>query len=186
MPRCLKKGNTGVVNNGIVVPTSPSYFYEDEIFRLTKSGEVEFGMVTENWEMYSSESEDSEDERESDKVPKGHVAVTWHPSGREGVVPESKVSESVSTFCYTESLIQVLINSIQVHLSDRSLMPGDVVRRLIYGKDTQRGYARSVKVRAVVQTLGTKDVFPSVPASSLQPVQVIRHSILVINALLHC
>jgi len=57
-------------------------------------------------------------------------------------------------------------------LSDRSLMPGDVVRRLIAGKDTQRGYARSVRVRAVVQTIGSKDVYPNVAASSLSPVQV--------------
>ena len=58
---------------------------------MLKSGDLEFGMVTENWEMYSSDSDESEDERPSDKVPKGHVAVTWHPSGREDVIPEAKV-----------------------------------------------------------------------------------------------
>lgn len=57
-------------------------------------------------------------------------------------------------------------------LSARSLMPGDVVRRLIAGKDTQRGYCRSVKVRAAVQVVGTKKVIPNVFASDLVPVQV--------------
>jgi len=94
MPKPQKKGNgtakaTG--NETAVVSAGPLYFYEDEIFRVSKFGDVEFGMVTENWEMYSSESEESDEDHESDKVPKGHVAVTWYPSGKEGVVPESKV-----------------------------------------------------------------------------------------------
>ena len=37
-------------------------------------------------------------------------------------------------------------------------MPGDVVRRLIRGCDTQRGYCRGVSVRASVEILGTKQV----------------------------
>jgi ubiquitin-conjugating enzyme E2 O len=51
-------------------------------------------------------------------------------------------------------------------------MPGDVVRRMIPGKDTQRGYARAVRVSAVVQTIGSKVVIPNVLASNLTPVQV--------------
>lgn len=56
-------------------------------------------------------------------------------------------------------------------------MPGDVVRRLIAGKDTQRGYCRSVKVCAAVQIVGTKKVIPNVTASDLVPVQVMFSSI---------
>ena len=37
-------------------------------------------------------------------------------------------------------------------------MPGDVVRRLVKNKDTQRGYCRSVEVFATVQIVGTKQV----------------------------
>jgi ubiquitin-conjugating enzyme E2 O len=63
--------------------------------------------------------------------------------------------------------------SIQkVKLSDRSLMPGDVVRRLVAGKDTQRGYCRSVRVSADVQVMGSKKVIPGVLASNLTPIQV--------------
>lgn len=51
-------------------------------------------------------------------------------------------------------------------------MPGDVVRRLIAGKDTQRGYCRSVRVAADVQVVGSKKVIPNVAATSLLPVQV--------------
>ena len=64
----------------------PLYFYEDEVYRVLKSGDVEFGMVTENWEMYSSD-----DESDTDKVPQGSVAVTWHPKGKEEVLTEGKV-----------------------------------------------------------------------------------------------
>ena len=46
----------------------------------------------------------------------GRIRVAWHPNGEEEVVREKNVG-----------------------LADRSLMPGDVVRRLIAGKDTQRG-----------------------------------------------
>lgn len=33
----------------------PSFFYEDEVFKVNKNGDVEFGMVTENWDMYSTD-----------------------------------------------------------------------------------------------------------------------------------
>jgi len=59
-----------------------------------------------------------------------------------------------------------------VKLSDRSLMPGDVVRRLISGKDAQCGYCSGVHVFADVQVLGSKKVIPGVLARNLQPVQV--------------
>ncbi len=37
-------------------------------------------------------------------------------------------------------------------------MPGDVVRRLIRGRDTQRGYCRNVDVSASVEIIGTNQV----------------------------
>ena len=49
-------------------------------------------------------------------------------------------------------------SSFQIGLADRSLMPGVVVRRLIRGRDTQRGYCRNVEVRASVEILGTNQV----------------------------
>jgi len=69
---------------------APSFFYEDQVYRVGKNGELEFGLVTENWQMYSSDEEDEED-GPSDKVPQGHVAVTWFPKNKDEVVLESKV-----------------------------------------------------------------------------------------------
>ena len=78
------------------------YFYEDEVYRITKKGTLQFGMVVENAEFASSD--ESEDEEES-PLKAGQVRVSWYPAGREEVVSDKKV-----------------------HLADRSLMPGDVVR----------------------------------------------------------
>src|SRR5688572_17962422 len=66
----------------------PQYFYEDEVCRTAKSGEVEFGMVMENWEMYAS---DDEDDSDLSRVPRGYVSVNWHPKGKEETVREAKV-----------------------------------------------------------------------------------------------
>lgn len=76
----------------------PSYFYEDEVYRVSKSGDVEFGMVTENWEMYSSS--DDED-MQTDKVLPGHVCVSWFPKGKEEVLPEAKVYDNVTSYAGT-------------------------------------------------------------------------------------
>lgn len=60
----------------------------------------------------------------------------------------------------------------QVGLADRSLMPGDVVRRLIRGKDTQRGYCRQVHVTSSVQVVGTNLVILNVDSNDLTPLEV--------------
>jgi ubiquitin-conjugating enzyme E2 O len=54
-------------------------------------------------------------------------------------------------------------------------MPGDVVRRMIKGKDTQRGYCRHIKVTASVQVVGTKQVIPNVKSENLVPLEVSGH-----------
>lgn len=51
-------------------------------------------------------------------------------------------------------------------------MPGDVVRRMIKGKDTQRGYCRDISVTACVQVVGTKQVIPNVKSEHLVPLEV--------------
>lgn len=56
-------------------------------------------------------------------------------------------------------------------LADRSLMPGDVVRR-VSGKDSQRGYCRSVNVMADIVVIGTNTAITSVRSSELIPLQV--------------
>ena len=78
------------------------YFYEDEVYRINKKGLLQFGMVVENAEFASS---DESEEDEESPVKAGQVRVSWYPHGREEVVSDKKV-----------------------HLADRSLMPGDIVR----------------------------------------------------------
>lgn len=103
-------------------------------------------MVLENAEFVSSDEESDVDEE--DKVTKGSIRVAWYPKGEEQVLPERKVG-----------------------LADRSLMPGDVVRRLIRGKDTQRGYCRQVHVTSSVQVVGTKHVILNVNSNDLTPLE---------------
>lgn len=122
------------------------YFYEDEVYRVNKKGNIEFGMVLENSELVSSdENSDAED---GGRMKKGHIRVAWHPTGVEEVIPERKVC-----------------------LADRSLMPGDVVRRMVKGKDTQRGYCRDIRVTASVQVVGSKQVIPNVKSEHLIPLE---------------
>ncbi|XP_042893465.1 (E3-independent) E2 ubiquitin-conjugating enzyme-like isoform X2 [Penaeus japonicus] len=122
------------------------YFYEDEVYRFNKKGKLELGMVLENAEFVSSDEEFDVDEE--DKVTKGSIRVAWYPKGEEQVLQERKVG-----------------------LADRSLMPGDVVRRLIRGKDTQRGYCRQVHVTSSVQIVGTKLVILNVDSNDLTPLE---------------
>lgn len=53
-------------------------------------------------------------------------------------------------------------------------MPGDVVRRLIKGKDTQRGYCRHIHVKSDLLVVGSKQVICQVDSSQLSPVEVIH------------
>lgn len=51
-------------------------------------------------------------------------------------------------------------------------MPGDVVRRMIKGKDTQRGYCREIELTACVQAIGTKQVLTNIRSEDLVPLEV--------------
>lgn len=51
-------------------------------------------------------------------------------------------------------------------------MPGDVVRRMIKGKDTQRGYCRDIELSACVQVIGSKQVLTNIKSEDLVPLEV--------------
>lgn len=75
-------------------------------------------------------------------------------------------------------------SSLQLGLADRSLMPGDVVRRLIPGQDTQGGYCKDVKVRATIQIVGTQYVIPHVSSRTLSNLEVLlTHSWVNLNVI---
>ncbi|XP_014214684.1 (E3-independent) E2 ubiquitin-conjugating enzyme UBE2O [Copidosoma floridanum] len=133
--------NSPTINN-----VDTQYFYEDVVYRVDKRGNVEFGIVMENDDQeLSDESSDNED---SPKRKKGEIRVVWHPSG-----------------------VEELVNSKKVHLADRTLMPGDVVRRMIKGKDTQRGYCRDIELTACVQVIGTKQILTNIRSEDLVPLE---------------
>ena len=122
------------------------YFYEDVVYRLRKKGKgLQLGMVVENSEFVSSDEDSSDDE---ETLKKGTIRVAWHPNGEEQVVKEKAVG-----------------------LADRSLMPGDVVRRLIRGRETQRGYCRQVNVHASCQIVGTNQVIYGISSHDLVPLE---------------
>ncbi|XP_053675285.1 (E3-independent) E2 ubiquitin-conjugating enzyme [Anopheles nili] len=117
------------------------YFYEDEIFCLTpKNGHVKFGLVLRN---YDDSGEETPDE---DAPKRGEIRACWHPDGREETIKQRKVG-----------------------LADRTLMPGDVVRRMVPGKDTQQGYCHEITVRADLRIVGTKYVVRNVSSDRLRP-----------------
>lgn len=68
-------------------------------------------------------------------------------------------------------------------MADRSLMPGDVVRRMIKGKDTQRGYCQAIELTACVQVIGTKQVLTNVKSEDLVPLEVRRHCLILLRVL---
>ncbi|XP_014238160.1 (E3-independent) E2 ubiquitin-conjugating enzyme UBE2O [Trichogramma pretiosum] len=126
------------------------YFYEDLVYRVDKKGNVEFGIVMGNDDQ--DMSEDSSSNEDSPKRKKGEIRVVWHPSGVEELINSKKLM-------------------FQVHLADRTLMPGDVVRRMIKGKDTQRGYCRDIDLTASVQVIGTKQVLTNIKSEDLVPLE---------------
>ena len=123
--------------------------------------------MIENAEFHSSDESSDEEEAVkagqvnhsgsgSDQVLFSQVRVAWYPSGTEEVVTEKKV-----------------------HLADRSLMPGDVVRRLVHGKSTQRGYCRAVTVYSSVQVIGTSQVIYGIKSNLLTPLEAFKSDILI-------
>ncbi|XP_073814917.1 (E3-independent) E2 ubiquitin-conjugating enzyme UBE2O [Musca autumnalis] len=93
-----------------------------------------------------TETQVDQDEDFEDLLAKGEVRVAWYPRGSYEVNSESSIG-----------------------LVDRTLMPGDVVRRLVRGKETQRGYCRDINMKADVRVLGTKYVITNVNAERVKP-----------------
>jgi len=128
------------------------YFYEDEVWRI-KKGLLKLGMIVETSE-YSSDDDSSDEEEE--QIKPGSVRVAWYPLGEEEVIPEKKLS-----------------------LVDRSLMPGDIVRRSSDKKQSQRGFCRKVHMYSTLEIVGTKQVIIGVPTTELVTLDKYRPDILI-------
>ncbi|EFA05319.1 uncharacterized protein LOC659924 [Tribolium castaneum] len=99
-----------------------------------------------------SESYESSDSDETCALQKGQILVTWSNPTRKRICRQSKV-----------------------YLLCRCIAPGDIVRRLEDGKETQRGYCKKTKQFATVQIVESDKVIEHVPDSRLcfvKPFQV--------------
>lgn len=105
-------------------------------------------MVIDNYE--DNDSDSDQDEFDFPPLSKGSVKVSWYPQGYEQVIKERSVGIGNMTLFlfYSNHLMK-----LQIGLADRSLMPGDVVRRLVpkNNEDSQHGYCREITVYTDVQ-----------------------------------
>ncbi|XP_063446086.1 (E3-independent) E2 ubiquitin-conjugating enzyme UBE2O-like [Mytilus trossulus] len=123
--------------------TDCAMFEEDEVCKRCDD-KIIYGIVTESSEYVSSDEEYDDDEL----LSRGTVRIIWHPDGNETVEEEKKVT-----------------------LVDRSLMPGDVIRRMISGKSSQRGYVQNLVVKCHLHIKGTNKYIYDVDATDLNPLR---------------
>ncbi|KAJ8922950.1 hypothetical protein NQ315_001496 [Exocentrus adspersus] len=117
------------------------FYSNDIVYRFDKRKRVIFGVVIDSYEA-------SSDVDEYHSLQKGQIRVLWSNSSREQVWRQSKV-----------------------RLMNRSVIPGDIVRRLEKGKETQRGYCKETKQIATVQIIGTDKVIEHVLSDRLHSVR---------------
>ncbi|CAG9854714.1 unnamed protein product [Phyllotreta striolata] len=117
------------------------FYTNDVVFRFDKHKKIIFGVVVDSYEA-------SSDVDEYHSLQKGQIRVLWNNNSREQVWRQSKV-----------------------RLINRSIIPGDIVRRLEKGKETQRGYCKEAKQIATVQIVGTDIVIEHVSSERLHSVR---------------
>ena len=93
----------------------------------------------------------------------------WHfcitPSGRRNL-SKDRLTDMRDNYAL------ILMSLFQLILTDRSLMPGDVVRRLISEKDSQRGFVESISAKCHVKILGTEQWIYNVDVADITTLQV--------------
>ncbi|XP_049818002.1 (E3-independent) E2 ubiquitin-conjugating enzyme UBE2O isoform X2 [Aethina tumida] len=114
------------------------FYANDIVYKLNKRKRVTFGVVQDSYE-------GSSDVDDFNALQKGQIRVVWSTSCREQVWNQNKV-----------------------RLMNRSIIPGDIVRRLVKGKETQRGYCKETKQLATLQIVGTDKIIEHVASDRLQ------------------
>ncbi|KAG5878407.1 hypothetical protein JTB14_029680 [Gonioctena quinquepunctata] len=117
------------------------FYTNDIVYRFDKHKKIIFGVVMDSYEASAEVDEYS-------SLQKGQIRVLWNNNSREQVWRQSKV-----------------------RLLNRSIIPGDIVRRLEHGKETQRGYCKEAKQIATVQIVGTDKVVEHVASERLHSVR---------------
>ncbi|CAG9767184.1 unnamed protein product [Ceutorhynchus assimilis] len=118
------------------------FYANDIIYRFDKNKKIVFGVVVNTYE----NSQDDDDD--AGALQKGQISVSWENAVEEQVWRQSKV-----------------------RLVNRSIIPGDIVRRLEEGKETQRGYCKDVKQSTTVHIVGTDKVVEHVSSERLHNVR---------------
>ncbi|ESO05699.1 hypothetical protein HELRODRAFT_191359 [Helobdella robusta] len=104
------------------------------------------GVVLESSRYFTSDEDDDDDVGFFRALHKDSVRVAWHPTGKTEVIKEEKLK-----------------------LVDRSLVPGDVVRRMIQGQESQKGYVFKTRITCVLRCLNQSFIVSNVDSSSLLP-----------------
>ncbi|XP_029344339.1 (E3-independent) E2 ubiquitin-conjugating enzyme UBE2O [Acyrthosiphon pisum] len=111
------------------------FFYEDEVAMVSsKTGLVKYGLV-----LTTNRSRSETELKKSSYKNHNEIKVIWHPNGAEEIISDDKVV-----------------------LMDRSLMPGDVVRRVSEGKPSQFGYCENIDIYATVKILNTNKIIENI------------------------
>lgn len=118
------------------------FYSNDIVYRFDKHKRIVFGVVVDSYEASSDDVDDSQ------ALQKGQIRVLWSTGPREQIWRQNKV-----------------------RLINRSIIPGDIVRRLEKGKETQRGYCKETKQIATVQIVGTDKVIEHVSSERLHSVR---------------
>ncbi|KAL4120293.1 hypothetical protein QTP88_013012 [Uroleucon formosanum] len=111
------------------------FFYEDEVAMVSsKTGLVKYGLV-----LTTNRSRSETELKKSSYKNHNEIKVIWHPNGAEEIISDDKVV-----------------------LMDRSLMPGDVVRKVSEGKPSQFGYCENIDIYATVKILNTNKIIENI------------------------
>ncbi|CAH0564110.1 unnamed protein product [Brassicogethes aeneus] len=117
------------------------FYSNDIVYKFDKNKRITFGVVIDSYEA-------SSDVDEYHSLQKGQIRLLWSNHSLEQVWSQSKV-----------------------RLINRGILPGDVVRRLVKGKETQRGYCKETKQTATLQIVGTDKVIEHVCSDRLQSIR---------------
>ncbi|KAI1291790.1 (E3-independent) E2 ubiquitin-conjugating enzyme [Halotydeus destructor] len=124
-----------------------SFFDEDVVCRVDRTGKLEFGVVVESCENASSDDEETTDSLLLCGIKRtrpGYAKIAWYPKGSTEVVEESKLK-----------------------LVDRALLPGDPLS-LVSASD-KKGYMKDSTSSLSLKIVGSSKVIEHVPASDVEP-----------------
>ncbi|XP_060857822.1 (E3-independent) E2 ubiquitin-conjugating enzyme UBE2O-like [Metopolophium dirhodum] len=111
------------------------FFKKDEVATVSSNtGQVKYGLV-----LTANRPRSETEFKKTAYKNHNEIKVIWHPKGAEEIISDDKVV-----------------------LMDRSLMPGDVVRKFSEGKPSQFGYCENIDIYATVKILNTNKIIENI------------------------